>query len=298
MDVSGGDDFGGSVENVGSADVPASQIETENQPGDHVAEPSARASPPPSSEFVEVPGFGRVHKDDAPKAREFVKGAYGAFEAANLTQKQMRELQADPEAFLDKMGVDLDTIAGQRLARKLEAQLQTPEQRQMSEQERRFKEREDSLTKREKEIESQRLEEMTRHEVAQLDTAFQDALTTSGLPTTRQNLREMARVSRDYLARGIDIPAAHVASLVKDELGKHQDWRMQQVFDGSDEDVAQFMSGLGEKRAERVRQFFLKQVSSPTSNNKRSTTTGQKAAPRSNAKQPMTQAEWSKWVNT
>lgn len=297
MDSTAGADSG-SGDDVGAADGLASQNETTNDPGANGSDPSQESAPAASTDYVNVPGFGRVHKDDAPKAREFVKGAYGAFEKANLTERQFKALQADPEAFLEQMGVDLDTIAGRRLARKLEEQLQTPEQLKQSEAEKAFADREAKLKEREESLGKKELEELTQREIQNIDRDFNQALKATGLPPTRANLREMARISRDYLAKGVDAPADHIAELVRDELGKHQDWRMQQVFDGPEEDFASWFNGLKPQHVEKIRQHLLSKVSSPTQPAQRSQKPSAPQPKQAAGPKRMTEGQWRTWMNT
>lgn len=314
MDVTAGADSSGSVDDVGAADDLASPQETENYSGDQDTEqersesaPAAvKQQNPPTNEYVEIKGFGRVHKDDAPKFREFIKGAYGAFEQANLSQRDWKELERDPEAFLEKKGIDLDSIAGRRLAAKLEAQLQTPEQQQQSKAERDYHERETKLKEREDALAKKELDELTTREVQQIDKDWSDALEAVGLPKHRGTLREMASVARDYLAKGIDVPAAHLAEIVRDQRVANEQWHQKQTFEEtSDEAFAKYMSGLSEKTQERIRSFFLNQIKSPTSRPQPSQPRQQpqrSQGPRSPSEMTgkrkiMTEAEYRQWMN-
>lgn len=309
MDVTAGADSG-SVDDVGAADGLASQNETYNDPGDHEADAHEESAPAASpsqetkqeSEFVNVPGFGRVHRDDAQKAREFVKGAYGAFEKANFTEKQLKAAQADPEAFLEKLGVDVDSIAGKRLARKLEMQLQTPEQQKQTEQERAYAEREAKLKEREEALQTKELDELTKREIQTIDKDWSEALEASGLPKHRGNLKRMAVVARDYLAKGIDVPAAHLAEIVRDEKQADEQWHQKQRFEEtSDEEFAQYMSTLGPKALERVRTFLLSQVRNPTTSQaqrqQRSSPAPRPPSQKTGASKIMTEAEFRQWMN-
>lgn len=303
LDSTAGADSGDSSSNdVGTADDLASPIDVQNQTSDQhddAGNEPAPAASTPQNEFVTVPGFGRVHKDDAAKAKEFVKGAFGAFERATLTEKQIKQIENDPVAWLEQQGFDADNYAQQRLAKKLEESLLSPEQLKMTAQERDYAEREAKLKAREADIEKKQLDELTQREAAQIETSIIDALKSTGLPPRRENLIEMAKVAKSYLARGIDAPWDHVAQIVAEQREFHEAQRMKQTFDEStDEEFDRFMGGMSPKARERARGWFLKQVNSPQNPAAKRPQTNASPQPRKPAgPKRMSEADYRKWMS-
>lgn len=333
MDVSGGGDFGGdagSEGSIGAADESASPpVETENDLGADDAESDDPESPPPastkpkveakpkpaakpaakladkpSSEFVDVPGFGRVHKDDAPKAREFVKGAYGAFQQAAEVRKQLNALKAgdDPEkaiAALKSFGVDVDKIAHRRLSAKMQEQLQTPEEKAAAEHTTELQKVRAELEAERKKNTDREHNELKKHEIKSLEDGFLAALKQTGLPPRRATLQRMANVYRGYLAKGIDVPLAHVASVVAQERKAESDEYHRENFESSsDEEFDAYMSALPEKGRERVRAWLLKQIESPTQPPARPRTPGAAPTPKPAADKRMSVAEFHRFLES
>jgi hypothetical protein len=269
-----GDDFGADSDepaDAAPADKPKAaktdKVDTDKR---EPAKPKAEAKPKSKADqhaeqqleqYEKVSGF-RLHKEDADRFKKLVKGAYGAFEKANELEQLFKPENRDK--LFERMKLDPDGFAAERLAKRLEERLQTPEEKAKSELERERDELLERVKKYEKDQADKELADLEQHEAARIDREWTDVLKAKGLPGRREVLRRTAEIAKDYLAKGIDAPIEHIAEIVKEEretLGRET---LKRDFEDSDDAAFDaVMKGLGDKSLKRMRAWFIAQVRRP-----------------------------------
>jgi hypothetical protein len=176
-----------------------------------------------AEELAELTIGGKSHKvskDLAEQIKQLEKGARKSFEEASQIKNQFvqfaKAAKENPDLFFKEFGIDPDQYSQARLAKLLENQMMTPEQKKALEQEEKLKKyeaQEKERTEKEKTeketVEFQKADQNYRNEIA---TAWQD----SGLPPDPMFGIEIAKVMVAAKNQGLDWTAKQAAARVKE----------------------------------------------------------------------------------
>lgn len=164
-----------------------------------------------------------------------------------------RLLKTDPRRVLThpSIGVDLRKMAEEILAEELRAETLTPEQRELAQAK---KELEDF---RNKDLESKKQQEFRRQQALiaeagdRMDEEFGSALQNSGLPKSPRTLQRMAYYKEQALVNKIDVSAADIVFLVREDYQRE----IEELFGSTDDNA--LLGLLGENVAGKIRKADL-----------------------------------------
>ncbi len=264
----------GSVASTGTSAQAAPQSDTGSQTtSDPALSPAKQQAAPvdndPEDDWGE--GIGKVRrskvKDIISKRRDFDRAAHQKFEeAAKLRREnetrdsdyaklEARAKKGDKNAIWElaqKLGLDPDEMAENRLTAALERSRMTPEQLEMEEvraENQRLKDESESFKKTARE---QYQEQLTNHWVQQFDKMIGPAMTSVKLPKTPHSVARMAAIIEGFISKGQPIDAEWAAQVVQGE----QRATIRESLDACDDD-ATLLDLLGERTVARVNKLQL-----------------------------------------
>lgn len=187
------------------------------------------------------------------------KAASKRMSEAATTRKQaenfMQALQNDPMRVLSDpriMGNEkFQALAEQYLAKKLQEQMLSPEERKRIDMEERLRSYEENEQKAQQEAESKQIQQLEEHYAQQYQKTIMDALNTSSLPKNPFTVRRMAELMQKNLKHGLELEPQHLAQLVKEDYQKE----LASLIGGADAD--QILSMFGDDVANKIRKADL-----------------------------------------
>lgn len=218
------------------------------------------------------------------------KAADKKFQEAAITRKQAEEfislLKTDPVKVLSHpgLGVDFRQLAEQYLVQQLEEEMLDPRDRELKKYKAMVEEQE-TLKKQELERQqAEQAEQLRQRYTEDYTNQIVTALQTSGLPKTERTVKAMAQYMHLGLQHGVDLKAAEVVELVKQDYINAQ----KELFAALDGDT--LLSILGEDVANKIRKSDVKRLKSPEKVLQRPTT--QPPATHSPKTKGITKDEW------
>lgn len=191
------------------------------------------------------------------------KAADKKFQEAAMTRKQAEEfislLKTDPVKVLSHpgLGVDFRQLAEQYLVQQLEEEMLDPRDRELKKYKAMVEEQE-TLKKQELERQqAEQAEQLRQRYTEDYTNQIVTALQTSGLPKTERTVKAMAQYMHLGLQHGVDLKAAEVVELVKQDYINAQ----KELFGALDGDT--LLSILGEDVANKIRKSDVKRLKSP-----------------------------------
>lgn len=162
-----------------------------------------------------------------------LKEAVKHFQLERVSQDKMREARQakemaaqliqlaknDPDKFFDVTGIDADTFAESRLARKYELMMMSPEQRELFELKQWKEQQEQMLRQAQEEEERQALTQAEAQEMASIEKEIVEAWQESGLPKHKVFGQFMAAQMLSHQKRtGEALQAKEAAAIVKKDF--------------------------------------------------------------------------------
>ncbi len=270
----------GSVASTGTSSQAAPQSVADSQTTSDPAlssakQPAKQAQPvdnDPEEDWGE--GIGKIKRSKAKeiitKRRDFDRAAHKAFEEAakmrreneasegDFAKLQARAKKGDKAAIWElaqKLGLDPDELAENRLSTALERSRMTPEQLEMEEiraENKRLKEANEATAA---EKHQQQQEELTGQWVQRFDTMIGPAMSAVKLPKTPHSVSRMAAIIEGFIAKGQPIDAEWAAHVVQGE----QRATIRDSLDAVDDD-ATLVDLLGERTIERINKLQLQRA--------------------------------------
>lgn len=269
-----------------------------SKPKEPASNPVKEAAQEAAKRRLKISDDEEVDEDEVIKIYRERKGHQRAankeLQEGKAARKQVEEfitMMRDPDKFFDvaaKLGLEPRSLTEKYLAKQLEEELLTPEQkawrekeRKLSEYERREKEAEEAETKKQHDA----LVEKYR---ADYNTQFVAALQEVNVPKDQDTVAAMAAYIAKYAKAKIEITATEAAKLVKEDLEKKNRIIL------SNASPEQLIALIGEENANKVRKWDTGRLKSPESNLKTPT---EQADPttvkqRGQPKKRMTPSEW------
>jgi hypothetical protein len=198
------------------------------------------------------------------KHLQMSKAASKRMNEAAVTRKQAEQfiqaLQNDPMKVLSNpqiMGDEkFQEIAEAFLAKKIQEQLLTPEERKRIEMEEKLRAYEESEKKTKAEVEAKQTQQLEEHYAQQYQKTIIDALQTSSLPKNPFTVRRMAELMSKNLQHGLDLEPQYLAQLVKEDYQKE----LISLIGSSDAD--QIIALFGEQVTNKIRKADLAKLKS------------------------------------
>lgn len=178
---------------------------------------------------------------------------------AALTRKQAEQfflaLQQDPMRVLNDpkiMGEEkFRAIAEQYLAKKLQEQMMSPEERKKIEMEERLRSYEEQEKKTKEALEAKQIQQLEEHYADQYQKTIMSALQSSSLPKNPFTVKRMAELMQKNIQHGLELEPQHLAQLVREDYQRE----LAQLIGGADAD--QIISMFGEDVSNKIRKYDL-----------------------------------------
>lgn len=203
-----------------SASAPAEGTPNESQPSEN-QESSPEGSPPPDQpkkHRVKVDGQElEVPEEELLKDYELRRASYMRMQQATERSKQadqvekhykelLTQFKSDPWKLFEALQIDPDLEAEQRLLKKLEREMMSPEQKalyekeqHLSAREREIKEFEELKKQHEESLAKQEQEELTYKAVQEIDTEIGEVLKATGKAPTPRTVARVAEIMLAHL---------------------------------------------------------------------------------------------------
>lgn len=144
------------------------------------------------------------------------------------TRKQAEQfiemLQNDPMRVLSNpklMGEEkFQKIAEEFLAKKIQAQMMTPEERQRAEMEERLRKYEEQEKTNKEKAEQEQMQALQAHYQESYTKTITQALESSNLPKNPYTVKRMAQLLQQNIKHGLDLEPSHLAQLVREDYQK------------------------------------------------------------------------------
>lgn len=172
-----------------------------------------------------------VTEDDLKKDWELRQASHvrmqKAAETQNQFEKRMEGYKKDPWALFNELGLDPDQVAEERLLKKLELQMMTPEQKKLYEREQLLTNRERQIAALEEEkkkyaedLAKQEQEQLTYKAIQEIDQEIGDVLKASGLTPTPRVISRIAEIMLSHLdsSDGERLSADKAYGLARNEM--------------------------------------------------------------------------------
>lgn len=210
-------------------------------------------------------------------------------EAAHVkkdAQEFFKRLQEDPVSVLQdkRIGIDFRQIAEEYLAKQLEEQMLTPEERRLKQAEQIIREREQESKDRQSKAEQEEMAKLQAHYTETLQKTIVDALSSGGVPKTRSTVKRMAELMKRNIDLGLDMEPRHLAQLVREDYQRE----IKEIFEATDDDG--LLALMGDPIANKIRKADLKRLKASQPASKVSQQPAS-SAPKAESK-PMSPDEW------
>lgn len=196
------------------------------------AKPKPEVSEPSDDDIVEAFGEKLTRKEyrelrEASKRRqEFDRAAHAKMREAAEQRKAIEaekaeitrlanHLKENPWALHEKLGLNPEELAEQRLIKSMQKAQMTPEQIEMAEMKAKLAKYEGEREQSEKTAKETRQLELKKQHIQRYDQQIGEALKTANLAKTRGTAAKVARVMADYLQDGINIDPVQAAEIVR-----------------------------------------------------------------------------------
>jgi hypothetical protein len=206
-----------------------------------------------------------------------------------MTKKQAEQfiqaLQNDPMRVLSNpklMGEEkFQKIAEEFLAKKIQAQMMTPEERQRSEMEERLRKYEEQEKSNKEKAEQEQMQALQTHYQESYTKTITQALESSNLPKNPYTVKRMAQLLQQNIKHGLELEPAHLAQLVREDYQKE----LASLISAANPE--QIISMFGEETVNKLRKHDLEKLKSSLSPQ-------QRAAPKQEVENvPVKPRKWS-----
>jgi hypothetical protein len=216
---------------------PSTSAAAEETPATQPSDASEASATPPETPEVKkhrVKVFDQeldVSEEDLKKDYELRRASHMRMQEASEAKKQYEQLlskfQKDPWAAFQELQIDPDLAAEQRLLKKLERELMTPEQKALYEKEesltareRELKEYEDAKKQYQETLAKQEEDALTYKAVKEIDTEIGEVLKATGQKPTPRVVARIAEIMLAHLDTedGERLGADKAFGMVRDEM--------------------------------------------------------------------------------
>jgi hypothetical protein len=149
-----------------------------------------------------------------------------AFRLKQQAEQFIHQLKTDPMSILmnPNLGFDFKKMAQDYLAKEIEKEMMTPEQRELYDTKEKLRQIEDEKKQGEEKASQERMQQLVSHYSTEYEKDIQSALQTSGLPKTRGTVKRIAYYMQKGLERGVELKAGDVIDLVRtDYIQEHNE---------------------------------------------------------------------------
>ncbi len=212
---------------------------------------------------------------------------------ASVTRKQAEQfiqaLQQDPMAVLgnDKiMGqAKFRQLAEQFLAQQLEAEMLSPQEKQVKEREAKLRRYEEQEKQTKADAEAKQAQAMEEHYAQEYQKTIISALETTSLPKNAFTVKRMADLMQKNLQHGLELEPSMLAKIVKEDYQKE----LVGLIGGSD--AEQILAMFGDDVANKIRKADLAKLKAGQFQSKAPSNQVVPNQPKPNG-QPLSMSEW------
>lgn len=235
--------------------------------------------------------------DDVKKHLSMSKAAYKRMSEAAETKKQseqlIRMLRENPEAVFENEQImgqkKFRDIAEAYLAKTLESEMLTPEQRQQKKEQSELQKYREAERKQKEAQESEQMEKLQNHYAQEFEKNIIKGLSSQNLPKTPTTVKRMAQLMAKNLEHGLDLPPEAIAELVRQDYVRD----IQELFGSTEADA--LVSLLGEGVSNKIRQADIKKFKA--NNPFGAKQPSQQMSTQEKPTQKMNKEEWKEYLN-
>lgn len=266
-------------ETESNVSVPAADTNVSQENTDLNAQPPTTPSGPKLSKKLKLKIDGAEVEEELPfeidennkEQVEYLKRNLQMSKVANkrmsesaATRKQAEQfiemLQNDPMRVLSNpklMGEEkFQKIAEEFLAKKIQAQMMTPEERQRAEMEERLRKYEEQEKTNKEKAEQEQMQALQAHYQESYTKTITQALESSNLPKNPYTVKRMAQLLQQNIKHGLDLEPSHLAQLVREDYQKE----LASLINASNPE--QIIAMFGEDTVNKLRKHDLQKLKS------------------------------------
>jgi len=233
---------------------------------DSAADSSPKAETPAEKRYrLKVNGQEREFSEaEVLRRAQIAEAAQERFQkAAHLEKLEQAIQQGDRRAIQKLLGDErFHNFAVDYFNERLAEEEMSPKERELKRREQQLMEHEERMKAEEEERRSTVMQQLEDHYAQKFDQEFSDAMQQLKLPRTPKAVARMAELMKQNLEMGLELPAASIAQLVKEELTT----TVKSIMDGLDDESLAAL--LGEQVEEKLRKRSMAKLKSPVSNNR------------------------------
>lgn len=177
-------------------------------------------------------------------------------EAAQL----LKMLNDDPMGLLEELGLDTVSLAQQKLAKKLEEESKSPEQKQREKELKELEELRAKLKEKEEFEEKSKYEKIVAEEERKIEEGMISALQEANLPVKPVYIKKMAEIMQAGMEHGYDLSPKEALDFARKEINKD----LRELLDASPDEMLEDL--IGGNNAQRLRKRYLAKAREAKSN--------------------------------
>lgn len=183
------------------------------------------------------------------KFNEAFRKSQQAEQFLRLLKENPRKVLADPS-----IGIDVKKFSEEILLEHIQREEMTPEQRELHETKEKMRQYEEEKKALEKQQADAQMQALVEHHSGVLEKDITSTLQTSGLPKTPQTVQRMAYYMSEGLKRGVELKAADVVDLVRNDYVQ----MMNTFFSQSDGDA--LIKLLGDMNVKKINETLIRKM--------------------------------------
>jgi hypothetical protein len=182
-------------------------------------------------------------------------GAELKFEEAAQIKKEAAELlrmmNEDPLGLLEELGMDSLALAKKRLARQVEEEAKSPEQKQREAELKELQEYREKVKQIEQEKKDLEFQKIVQEEETKLENGMMGALKEEGLPVKPAYIKRMSEIMMAGLEQGVELSPKEALKFARKEVVSD----LRELLDASPDEMLEDL--IGSSNAKRMRKRYL-----------------------------------------
>lgn len=219
----------------------------------------------PEKVLVKIDGEEKeVTLEDLKRDYQKFQSANQRYEEAKHLRKQSEKLieimKTNPFDVLEKMGLDVEALAEERLLRKIQFEQMTDEQKEAYLAKEKLKSYEQMEQERKAQEEFHRLEQVKQHYKANFEREIIEAIETNELPRDSQTASKIIGYMQKVIANKLPLTVQDIIPLVKDDLKREEENFLNKY---KQRDLDSLLASLGEDTVKAIQRKSIEKLKNP-----------------------------------
>lgn len=205
-----------------------------------------------------------VKVEELLKTYQKSQGADQKFYEASQMKKQAEEviniLKNRPFEVLEKLGLDIDELAEQRLLQKLQYEQMTDEEKELYESKEKLKHYETQERIRREQEEFHKLNQLKQLHIENYTKQIQDVIEKNDLPRDSHTVKKFLNYMGQAISNKINVTVSDLVELVKEDLATEE----RQFLDRyKKRDISKLIEELGDDTVKAIQKEHIKKLKNP-----------------------------------